>query len=127
MRSNLLSIFALRQNIQREDGSYDAFRVPLLRPAGQHGIYNAQVFREFDADTYMVNFTIRYLGSRGMAVDHLAGCDCTASSLPQFYREDEALFPAQDGEACTETDIRVCTDTCSEWGMRTPAERVCSP
>ena len=61
---------ALRINREREDGSYDAFRVPLLRPAGQHVTYNAQVFGTFDADAYMVNFTVQYLGTRGGQVEH---------------------------------------------------------
>ena len=74
---------ALRLNRERDDGSYDSFRVPLLRPAG-HGIYNAQTFRVFDTDAYMVNFTVQYLGTRGGQVEHLSGCDCTASDVPQY-------------------------------------------
>ena len=117
----------LRQNIERSDGSYDGFRIPLLRPAGQHGIYNAQTFREFDADAYMVNFTIRYLGSRAREVEHLQGCDCTVSQVPQFYRGDEEIFPSQDGVACTEADVRICSDTCDAWGIQTPETATCQP
>ena len=61
---------ALRLNRRRDDGTHDAFRLPVLRPAGQHGIYNAQPFRLFDADAYMVNFTMRFLGTKGEAVEH---------------------------------------------------------
>ena len=117
---------ALRINREREDGSYDAFRVPLLRPAGQHGIYNAQTFRTFDTDAYMVNFTVRYLGTRGGAVEHLQGCDCTASSVPEYFRSGEANYPALDGEACTEQDLRICDETC-DWGLRTPEMLDCTP
>ena len=38
----------LRQNHDRGDGTFDAFRMPLLRPGGQHGVYNSQPFRIFD-------------------------------------------------------------------------------
>ena len=118
---------ALRANRERADGSYDAFRVPLLRPAGQHGIYNAQSFREFDTDAYMVNFTIRYLGSRGRDVDHLAGCDCSASTIPQLFRDDTELYPALNGEACSENDIKICAEECNGWGIYSPEQTVCTP
>ena len=117
---------ALRINRERDDGSYDSFRVPLLRPAGQHGIYNAQTFRTFDTDAYMVNFTVRYLGTRGGSVDHLQGCDCTASTVPEYFRSGEANYPALDGEACTEDDLRICDETC-DWGLRTPETLDCLP
>ena len=118
---------ALRHNIQREDESFDAFRIPLLRPGGQHGIYNAQAFRVFDADAYMVNFTIRYLGSRGKEVNHESGCDCTANTIPQLYRGEEERYPALGGEACTDLDINICPEECQIWGFATQEEVVCIP
>ena len=75
----------------------------------------------------MVNFTVRYLGSRGREVEHLSGCDCTASTVPQFFRDDIELTPALDERACTEEDIRVCSEECAAWGIETPSERVCVP
>ena len=118
---------ALRINREREDGSYDAFRVPLLRPGGQHGIYNAQAFRVFDADAYMVNFTVRYLGTRGAVVEHLEGCDCSASDIPQLYRGEEALYHALGEAACTDLDLNICADSCDAWSLHTPEEIVCNP
>ena len=115
----------LRLNRQRADGSYDAFRIPLLRPAGQHGIYNPQPFRAFDADAFMVNFTTRFLGTRGGAVDHLSGCDCSASGLPQFTLNDEAIYPILN-RACEETDLRICDASCNAgWMIETPAVSTC--
>ena len=117
----------LRLNREREDGSYDAFRVPLLRPAGQHGIYNAQPFRTFDNDAYMVNFTVQYLGTRGGQVDHFSGCDCTANEIPQYYRSGEENFPGLNGVACTEDDLRLCEDDCLAWDLFTPSTVECNP
>lgn len=118
----------LRQNRPRGDGSFDAFRVPLLRPAGQHGIYNAQSFREFDADAYMVSFTVRFLGSRGRSASHEPGCDCSASALGNItvhgVKQDSALL----GVACTANDLKVCTPECAAaWGITTPQEAACLP
>ncbi|MEC7983547.1 MAG: hypothetical protein VX278_00200 [Myxococcota bacterium] len=110
----------LRLNWEREDGTFDAFRLPLLRPAGQHGIYNAQPFRVFDNDAYMVNFTIQYLGTRGGAVEHYSGCDCSASQITQMYRNGEEIYPSFDGEACTEGDLKLCSEECTGWGIQTP-------
>jgi hypothetical protein len=115
----------LRRNVERTDGSYDGVRIPLLRPAGQHGIYNAQPFRTFDADAFMVNFTTRYLGTRGGAVSHESGCDCSASTLPNFALDGDPFYPSLD-EVCTETDMRVCSTECAQnWGIVTPASASC--
>ena len=115
----------LRINRPRGDGTYDAFRVPMLRPAGQHGIYNAQPFREFDADAFMVNFTSRFLGSRGRLVDHPAACDCNASRIPQFTLDGFNEFPGIQ-RACTPDDLNVCSAACAEaWGIVTPDFAVC--
>ena len=116
---------ALRANWQRADGSWDAFRLPMLRPAGQHGIYNSQSFRTFDADAYMVNFTVRFLGTRGGTVEHVSGCDCSCSALPNFVAGGEPDDPAL-GRACTGADVNVCRRACAEaWGIRTPEAAVC--
>ena len=117
----------LRRDMVRADGSYDAVRVPVLRPAGQHGIYNAQPFRVFDADAFMVNFTTRFLGSRGGSVSHEAGCDCSASALPNFTLNGEPLYPALD-RACTVEDMRVCEEGCAQrWAIETPTAANCAP
>jgi hypothetical protein len=118
---------ALRWDSPRGDGTADALRVPLLRPAGQHGIYNAQAFRTFDADAYAVNFTIRYLGSRGRLTTHEAGCDCVATELPGFRVAGEENHPGV-GRACGEEDLRLCDDRCADaWGLVTPATADCAP
>lgn len=115
----------LRRDVQRPDGSYDAVRVPVLRPAGQHGIYNAQPFRVFDADAFMVNFTTRFLGTRGGSVSHEAGCDCSASALPNITLNGESITPALDRE-CTPGDMRLCEASCAQaWGIETPSEAAC--
>ncbi len=121
----------LRLNRVRDDGTHDAFRVPLLRPAGQHGIYNSQAFREFDADAYMVNFTLRFLGTRGERVDHVAGCDCSASQGPNItiggVPQNPALFLRRGAPACLESDLNVCSASCAEaWGIKTPGESQCT-
>ena len=108
----------LRQDRPRGDGTVDSLRVPLLRPVGQHGIYNSQPFRLFDVDTYMVNFTVRFLGSRGQNTNHETGCDCSAWDTPQFTVNGEVASPGL-GEVCTEDDLKVCSDACaSAWGFQ---------
>ena len=123
----------LRLNWEHSDGRFNAFRLPLLRPAGQHGIYNAQPFRDFDADAYMVNFTLRFLGSRGAKVEHVEGCDCSASGLPNITVDGKDVNPGlflrrngQVDQSCQSTDLRVCSRECAAiWGIRTPVESVC--
>lgn len=116
---------ALRADRPRGDGTLDAFRIPLLRPGGQHGIYNAQSFRVFDADAYSVNQTVRFLLSRGAVMDHEAGCDCSAADLPNFTYNGEPDFPTfEDG--CTADDMKVCDAACAAaWGLWTPPEAAC--
>jgi hypothetical protein len=117
----------LRWNQQREDGSYDALRVPMLRPSGQHGIYNSQSFRAFDADAFMVNFTVRFLGTRGETVAHESGCDCSSSSLPNMWVDGESSTPGLL-RACEEADMKVCSEACADgWGIFTPAISECEP
>ena len=116
----------LRQDWLRDNGRKDAFRMPLLRPSGQHGIYNSQSFRTFDADAYMVDFTVRYLGTRGMNTNHESGCDCSASGLPRWELNGTPDTPAL-GEACSVDNMKVCNDTCVQaWGFRTPELATCS-
>lgn len=115
----------LRWNRPRDDGTFDAIRVPLLRPAGQHGIYNAQPFREFDSDAFMVNFTTRYLGTRGRAVDHTPGCDCSATLIPEHLVDGQVEYPALERQ-CEATDLNLCDETCgSAWGIRTEPRPQC--
>ncbi len=117
----------LRQDVPRIDGGYDSLRIPLLRPAGQHGIYNAQAFRVFDADAFMVNHTIRFLGSRGVDVWHVPGCDCSASAIPSYTLAGEESHPGLE-RACTEDDLKLCDESCAEdWGIVTPDSVECEP
>ena len=112
----------------RGDGTFDAFRVPLLRPGGQHGIYNAQSFREFDADAYMVNMTARFLGTAGAELTHESGCDCSASDVAVLFLDGDEEFSALGDRACTPDDLKVCDATCTEaWGLVTPAQAICDP
>lgn len=118
---------ALRRDAPRGDGTFDALRVPLLRPAGQHGIYNAQAFRPFDADAYMVNFTVNYLGSRGADTRHRAGCDCASSALPAFSVGGDPYHPGLD-RACEPADLNVCDASCAaDFGIVTPPAAACAP
>ena len=117
----------LRHQIALDDGTHDAFRVPVLRPAGQHGIYNAQPFRTFDADAFMVNFTTRFLGTRGRAVDHPGGCDCSASRMATYALDGQPSYPSLE-RACTLADLRVCSPECAAaWGITTPEAVSCVP
>lgn len=105
----------------------DGMRIPMLRPVGQHGIYNAQSFRVFDADAYMVDQTARFLVTGGRTLSHEAGCDCSASGLPSFLLDGEPAFPGV-GRACTTSDLKVCDPVCAAaWGLRTPERAVCEP
>lgn len=119
---------ALRADWSRGDGSVDAFRMPLLRPGGQHGIYNAQSFRVFDNDAFAVNFTIRYLLSGGAETTHEEGCDCSASGVAALFVEGESVFPIFDERACTPDDLKVCDETCAAgWGLWLPDAVDCRP
>jgi hypothetical protein len=107
----------LRLNRPRDEKTFDAFRVPVLRPAGQHGIYNSQPFRLFDTDAFMVNFTTRFLGTRGQRVDHLEGCDCSIGALHEFEFNQSSIYPAL-GRGCVEEDLNLCSKECSVfWGF----------
>jgi hypothetical protein len=126
----------LRQTVGRADGDgtvrYDALRIPIMRAAGQHGIYNAQPFRVFDTDAYMVNYTTRFLGSRGRLADDLSAdaegntCDCSASALPRFKLNGTNNNPAFN-RACEPADLNLCSPACAaHWGIRTPEENNCA-
>jgi hypothetical protein len=116
---------ALRADWPRAAGGVDAFRVPVLRPGGQHGIYNAQPFRAFDADAYSVNLTARFLATRGQVAGHEAGCDCSAAGLPGFTYNGAADTPSfEDG--CQVDDLRVCDADCAAaWGLWLPEVAAC--
>jgi hypothetical protein len=116
---------ALRADHPRGDGTLDGFRIPLLRPGGQHGIYNAQSFRVFDADAYSVNQTLRFLRTRGGTLEHEAGCDCSAADLANFTLDGEPDLPSLD-DGCTTDDLNVCDADCTDgWGLWIPAEAAC--
>ena len=85
---------ALRVSVRREYGSYDAFRVPVLRPAGQHGIYNSQPFRAFDTDTF-VELRHSSLEPEG-TVEHFQ-LRLSASGVPAFEL-GEPNYPTLEGE-----------------------------
>ena len=117
----------LRWDRPRGDGTSDAIRVPLLRPIGQHGIYNSQSFRVFDNDSYMVNFTVRFLGSRGANTRHEPTCDCSASDLSTFTVSGEPSTPGLNA-VCTEDDVKVCSEECADaWGLLPPPVAECTP
>jgi len=116
----------LRLDSPRGDGTADAFRLPLLRPGGQHGIYNAQSFRVFDADAYMVNFTARFLATAGGRVEHEAGCDCSASELANLTLHGEPAMPVWGDRDCASDELKLCGDTCADsWGLDVPEESSC--
>lgn len=120
---------ALRIDRRRDgpDGRerYDAFRVPLVRPAGQHGIYNAQPFRVFDHDAYTVDLTLRFLATGGGRAGHEPGCDCTATGLPAFTLDGAPSHPSFD-RACLPDELKLCDPACAAaWGIRTPVEAAC--
>jgi hypothetical protein len=122
----------LRRNRPRADGTWDAFRMPLLRPAGQHGIYNPQPFRKFDADAYMVNFTARYMASHARNVTHEPGCDCAYAARPHFVVHGEPAWPGvEDVAACPDDDTaygKACSTACDQgWGLATLPPTVCNP
>jgi|GEM_PF-273716 len=117
----------LRLNVDRGDGRHDALRVPLLRPVGQHGIYNPQPFRIFDADAFMVNFTTRFLGTSGRIVSHESGCDCSASMIPEYELNGAPFYPMRATRICEENELRLCNQSCAEaWGIQTNEKTSCN-
>ena len=117
----------MRAKMERQSGRYDVVFSPVIRPRGQHGIYNAQPFRTFDADTWLVNYTLRFLGTAGRAADIVPGCDCSAQSLGNWALRDAPISPA-DGlnGSCNETDLKLCSDTCADaWRIPAPVAANC--
>jgi hypothetical protein len=118
----------LRATVPRGDGTFDAFRIPLVRPAGQHGIYNAQPHRVFDMDAWAVNYTSRFLGTAGRRAVDVPGCDCTADGVPRVLRDGRAV-PMQtlgSWQPCDGEKMRICDAACNEaWGFRLPVEVDC--
>ena len=116
----------LRIARKRADGSHDAFRIPLIRPVGQHGIYNPQPFRAFDADAYMQNWNSRFMLTRGVAVDHLAGCDCSGVRAPTFTVKGKAALPGVSAAACEPGWFKTCSPACAAgFGLSDVADVVC--
>ena len=114
---------ALRATVVRADGTYDAMRIPMIRPTGQHGIYNAQPFRAFDMDAFMVNLTSQFLGSGGRSLPEPSGCDCSASTIPSWEAYGLPHHPELKGKPCEESDLNLCSDDCaSAWGLSTPTD-----
>lgn len=116
----------LRLTQERETGRFDALRVPLIRPTGQHGIYNAQPFRIFDHDAYLVNYTTRFLGSNGRKVKHPSACDCSSSLIPSYTLNGRSINPSLGSRSCEESDLNLCNASCSEaWGLQQREAVVC--
>jgi len=120
----------LRRNRPRADGTWDGFRIPLLRPAGQHGIYNPQPFRRFDADAFMVNFVARYMASRARNVAHEPGCDCAYARRPLFEVHGSPAWPGiEEVPACPDDDTacgKQCSHACAKaWGLAANPVTVC--
>ncbi len=114
----------LRATIQHADGTHDAMRIPMLRPQGQHGIYNAQPFRTFDMDAWAVNYTLRFLGTRGRSANDVAGCDCSTPAVSKWSLAGSATFPGL-GRECTPADLNVCSPECAAaWGLRLSSDVV---
>jgi dienelactone hydrolase len=113
----------------RADGTFDAFRVPLLRPAGQHGIYNPQPFRTFDADAYMVSFTARFLRTAGARAEHVRGCDCGFAERVSFTVNGTPAGPGlKNVNACpmSESYGKRCSPECARaWGIAVIPPSVC--
>jgi hypothetical protein len=121
---------ALRRDRPRADGTFDAFRIPLQRPSGQHGIYNPQPFRAFDADAYMVSFVARYMASRAKNLKHEAGCDCAYAQRPLFEVDGAPAWPGIESvPACPDADTaygKACSPTCAAaWGLTNLPKTVC--
>lgn len=118
----------LRANHARSDGSFDAFRIPMVRPVGQHGIYNPQPFRRFDADAYMQNWNSRFLISRGKSVAHEAGCDCSGVGYPQFVVNGQPSLPGVSAPQCEAAWLKVCSPQCATaFGFSTVGDAICGP
>jgi hypothetical protein len=122
----------LRRDRRRADGTWDAFRVPLVRPAGQHGIYNPQPFRAFDADAFMVNLVARYMATRARNLKHEAGCDCAYAARPLFEIDGAPAWPGiEESASCPDDDTaygKVCSPACAKaWGIATIPKTVCKP
>jgi hypothetical protein len=119
----------LRATHTRADGSVDAMRIPVLHPVGQHGLYNAQRVRAWDADAFGVNLVTRYMLTRGRAIELSPDCHCSATTAPK-YLLDGAEKTYSDEAPCENTDtdikIKLCTPECAmTLGLVTDGEVVC--
>ncbi len=117
----------MRANRARGDGTFDAVRIPMLRPQGQHGLYNAQPFRRFDMDAAMVNLTTAFLGTRGRVVELPGGCDCSASAIGTWITGGAPMDIAipNSGLPCASSDLKLCSAACTDaLGLRSPEGKV---
>jgi len=118
----------LRATRRRADGTNDAIRIPYLFPHGQHGIWNAQKKRSWDADAHAVNFVSLFMRTGGATVDVSVDCDCSASTTPTYTLDGQPIWFADDApcDNSQETQIRVCSAACAdELGMQTGAVSSC--
>ncbi len=118
----------MRATRVRADGTHDAMRIPYLFPHGQHGIWNAQKNRSWDADAHAVNFVSLFLRTGGKVVDVPVDCDCSATTTPTYSLDGKPIWFADDVpcDNATETQIRVCSASCAETlGMRTSELSAC--
>ncbi len=118
----------LRATHKRNDGTNDAMRIPYLFPHGQHGIWNAQKNRSWDADAHAVNFVSLFMRTGGNVVDIPVDCDCSASTTPTYALEGKPLWFAEDApcDNAMGTQIRVCSASCAQTlGMQTREHATC--
>ena len=63
------------------------------------------VFRNFDADAYMVNFTARFLATRGGEVSQESGCDCAFIEREPWQVRGRPSWPGiERGGGCPADD-----------------------
>jgi hypothetical protein len=75
-----------------------------------------------------VCFAARFLGTGDGTVRHEAGCDCSASGVPELLVDGLPSTSALGDRTCTVDDLKVCDASCAEaWGFRTPVQASCVP
>jgi len=119
---------ALRATHKRNDGTNDAMRIPYLYPHGQHGIWNAQHRRSWDADAHAVNLVSLFMRTGGQRVDVPVDCDCSASTTPTYSLDGTSIWFAEDApcDNAVDAQIRVCSSMCADTlGMRTREQATC--
>lgn len=104
----------LRMDRQRLDGSFDAFRVPMMLDGHTD---------DFDYETYTTRFTVRFLASEGYRVEQNAACDCAATDVPMF----ETKYDGDLTLTCNASAAPVCNSACADvWQIRTMPAGFCS-